>query len=167
MLSSVAPTTYVFGNPYFVSVWSPRIACALCVIERGRARSRRWQHFCAGVRTELFWLMIYCANPRPNPGSQSGSRSRRVLGWRAPRNMGQNNLMTAIAVRLLTYPCMCKMGSLIFSAMSRLKIVSTVRASFPSMPYTKRENGEIVFHCSWQCLPCLSFFSFYHQSRSF
>ena len=116
--SSTAPTMYVFGTPNFVSIRWPMIVLALYVMQMGRARSRRWQHFCAGERTELFWLMIYCANPRPNPGSQSGSRSLRGLGRRAPQNMGENNLTTAIATLPLTQPCTCRMGSLIFSAMS-------------------------------------------------
>ena len=33
-----------------------------------------------GVRTKLFLRAIHCANPRPDPGYQSNSGYRRVLG---------------------------------------------------------------------------------------
>ena len=37
------------------------------------------------------------------------------------------------------------MGSSIFFAMRRLKLASTAKASFPSMPLTERINRENVF----------------------
>ena len=72
----------------------------------------------AGVCAKLFWRAIYCAKPRPDPGSQSGSWSHRGLGRRSPRIMWQYNLLTAIAIRLLIQPCTCGMGSSRFSAMN-------------------------------------------------
>ena len=119
-----------------------------------------------GVRAKLFWRAIYCAKPRPDPGSQSGSRSRRGLGRRAPRIMRECDLTTTILNWPLTQPRTCERGSSSFVAMSRLKSVSTTRASLPSMPSTWRTNREIYFRCSCQCLPCLSFFSFSQRARS-
>ena len=57
------------------------------------------------------------------------------------------------------------MGSLIFVAMSQIKFVSMMRASFSIMPSTERENWEKYFYCLWQLLPCLSLSSFYQQAR--
>ena len=121
--------------------------------------------FCAGVRVELFLLAIYCAKLRPDPRSQFGSRSRTGLGRRAPWIMREYGLTTAIAMRPLTQPRTCEMSPLIFAAMSWLKFVSTTRASSPSMPSTERTNGDFFSGCSWQSLPCLSFFSFSQSSQ--
>ena len=120
----------------------------------------------ADSRVKLFWRAIYCANPRPNPGSQSGSRSCRGLKSRAPRIMLEYGLAIAIAIRPLIQPRTCEMGSSIFAAMSQLKFASTTRASLLSMLSTERTNRENCFRCSWQGLPCLSFFVFSHRARS-
>ena len=104
--------------------------------------------------------------PRPNTVSQFGSRYRRGLGRRALKIMGEYDPVTAIAIRPLTQPRMCGMGSSVFSAMSWLKVVSMTRESFLSMPPTERTNGEKCLFLSWQCLPCLSFFCFSQQARS-
>ena len=50
--------------------------------------------------------------------------------------------MTMITNQPLAYPRTCEMGYLIFPAMSQLKCVSRTRASFSSMPFTERTNGE-------------------------
>ena len=118
------------------------------------------------VCAKIFWRVIYCANPRPEPDSQSGFMSHRALCIRAPRIIWEYDLATAIATRTLTNPHTCEMVSSIFSAMSRLKFASTTRAPFPSIPSTEITNGEKCFPCSWKFLPCLSFFYFTHQSRS-
>ena len=120
---------------------------------------------CAGVRAKLFWLAIYYANMRPGLCSQSIYWYRRGLGRRYLQIVWEYDLVDAILIRSLTQPRMCEMGYSIFSAMSRLKFVSTMRASFPSMPSTKMTNEEKI-RCSWQFLPCLYLFSFYHRSRT-
>ena len=71
---------------------------------------------------------------------QFGSRSCRGPGKRAPRIMRECDRATVIAIRSLTQPCTCEMGSSIFPAMSRLKVASSTRASFPSMPSTERTH---------------------------
>ena len=141
--------------------------CVRCTIEGGRVKSFRRLIFCAGVRAKLFWIALYCTKPRPDPGSQSSSRSRRGLGRRAPRIMWEYDLTTVIAIRPLTQPHTCEMGSSGFAAMSRLKFVRTTRASFRSMPSTERTNREKCLCCSWQCLLCSYLFSFSHRFRRF
>ena len=131
---------------------------ARCADEGGRARSCSWQFFCAGVHAKLFWREIYCAKPRPDTRSQSGFRYHRGLGRKSPRIMWEYNLETAFAIRPLTQPRSCEMGSSSFVAMSPLKLMSTARESFPNMPSTEMKNREIFFRCLWQCLPCLSLF---------
>ena len=143
------------------------IARARCANEGGGGRGQAGGEInCAGVRVKLFWRAIYCAKPRPDPGSQSGSRSCRGLGRRDPQIMREYDLVTAIAIWLLTQPHTCERGSSSCVAMSRLKFMSTTRASFLIMPSTERTNEEKCFHCSWQCLPCLSYFSFSQRARS-
>ena len=89
---------------------------------------------CAGVHAELFWSAIYCTNPRPDSKSQSGYWSCRGLGRIYLWIMWRYNLATVIAICPLNQPCMCEMGSSIFSTMSQLKVVSTTISSFPSVP---------------------------------
>ena len=50
------------------------------------------------VREKLFWPAIYCANPRPNARSQSGSRSYRGLGSQALRIICEYDLVTVIVI---------------------------------------------------------------------
>ena len=97
--------------------------------------------FCAGVHAKLFWIAIYCAKPRPNPGSQSGYRSCMGMGRQVPWIMREYYLVTAIAIGLLTQLRTRERGSSSFFAMSRLKFVSTARASFLRMPSTEKEKG--------------------------
>ena len=54
------------------------------------------------------------------------------------------DLATVIAIRPLTQPRTCEMGSSIFSAMSRLKVASMTRASFLIMPSNEKTNGEKI-----------------------
>ena len=96
----------------------------------------------ADVRAKLFWCVIYCANPRPDAGSQSGSRSCKVLGSRAPQVIFGYDPATKNLIRPLIQPRTCEMGPSIFSAMSRLKFASTNRASLPSMSSTEITNRE-------------------------
>ena len=56
---------------------------------------------CTGERAKLFWLEIYCAKPRPNPGYHSGSWSCRLLVRQSPWIMWEYNLATAIAILAL------------------------------------------------------------------
>ena len=103
---------------------------------------------------------------RPNVGSQSGSCYRRRPVSQDPRIICEYNLATAISIRPLIQPRTCKMGSSIFSAMSRIKFSSTTRASFPSMPSTERihrENNRF----QWQWLPYLYLFIFSQRSHRF
>ena len=126
---------------------------------------QKWNSF-VWLSVELLLRTIYCANPRTKPDSQSRSLYHRGLGRRAPWIIREYNLATDISIRPLTQPCTYEMGYSIFAAMSRLKYASTTRASFPSMPPTKRKYGEKCFCCSWQLLQYLYFFSFSHWARS-
>ena len=65
----------------------------------------------AGVRMEVLWIAIYCANPKPNPGSQSGSQSHRGLGRQALWIMWEYEFVTTILIWPLIHPRMCEMGS--------------------------------------------------------
>ena len=140
-------------------------ACAMC----GRGEGGRGQvgdrNFFASVRAKLFWCAIYCANPKPDPKSQSGSQSCRGMERRAPQIMQEFDLTNAITIHLLTNPRTCEMGPSSFPAMSWLKFKKMTRASFPSMPFNKSKNKEKCLRCSWQCLPCLSLFYFSQKSR--
>ena len=49
-------------------------------------------------------------------------------------------------------------GFLEFSAMIWLKVASTTRSSFPSMPSNVSTIGGPCFRCSWHWLTCLSFY---------
>ena len=119
----------------------------------GRVGSCRWQFLGAGVRAKSFLCVIYCSNLRPKPKYQPIYRFHRVMGRKYLRIMWQYNLANAIEIRLLTQPCTCEMSPSSFSAMSRLKFVSTTRFSFPSMPSTERTNTEkfSVDHGSVYC----------------
>ena len=57
-----------------------------------------------GVRTKLFWHAIYCAKLRSNPGSQSGSQYRRILGRQVPCIMLKYDLTAVITIQSLTHP---------------------------------------------------------------
>ena len=71
-----------------------------------------------GVRAKLLWCVIYCANMRPDPGSQSVSRSCREMGIQALQIMWDYDLTTSIAIRPLTHLRMCERGSSVFVTMS-------------------------------------------------
>ena len=116
--------------------------------------------------TKLFWSVIYCANPRPEPDTHSGSLSCRGLGIWYPRIIWEYNLAIVIAIWPLTHSCTCEMVSSIFSSINQLKFASTTRAPFPRMSSTERTNRGKRFHCLWKCLPCLSLFYFPHRARS-
>ena len=61
--------------------------CRTRVVDRereGNARSGRKKVFLR-LCAKLFWRMIYYANPKPKPDSQSRSLSCRGLGRRAPQ----------------------------------------------------------------------------------
>ena len=124
------------------------------------------KNVCASVRTKLLWRTIYCAKQGPDTGYQSGSQSHRWPGRRGPRIMWYQDLKTMIRDQMLTQPHTFEMGSSSVSSMSFLKVVSTTRDSFPSMPSTDRKNGGKYFRYSWECVPCLSFFCFNNWSSS-
>ena len=117
-LSSVVPVTYVDGSLQVVSGPQPMAVRVQCLYKGGRRGHVGGGKKCASVRVKLFWHAIYCAKPRPNIKSQSGSQSRRGMWGRAPQIMREYNLVTAILIRPLTQPHTCEMGSSIFSAMS-------------------------------------------------
>ena len=117
------------------------------------------------VFTKLSWNAIYCAIPRTEPNYQSGSLYCRRLGIWDPWIIWEYNIATTTKILTLTQPYTCKMGSSIFTDMSRIVSLITTMASFLSMPSTKRKI-ETFFHCSWQFLPCLSFFYLSYQDRS-
>ena len=138
------------------------------VRSRGRGRGQSFgKTVCAGVSAKLFWLAIYCAKPRPDTESQSGSRSRRVMERRAQHIMWEYNLTAAIEIWPLTQPHTYEIGSSGFSAISRIKFAITTRAYFTSMPYTDKKNIVKCFHFSWKFLPCLSLFYFSQWARIF
>ena len=94
------------------------------------------------MRDAILAQNIYCTNPNPDPDAHSGSQVRNELGARSPWSSLEYNLVAVIAIRMLTQPMTCEMGSSIFVAMSQLKVASTTSASLPTIPSTKRENGE-------------------------
>ena len=167
---AVYTTIYLFGFHYDGKVYGQvPVGCLQSVANavtckmrgwEGRVGAHWWKLFCSSVRAKLFWRKIYCANPRPDTEPQSGYRYRRGMGRQAPGIMQEYDIEAAIAIRTLTHPRTCEMVSLSFPTMSWLKFASTTRAYFPSMPSTDRKNGEKCFHCSWKCLPRLSFFYF-------
>ena len=86
------------------------------------------------VYTKLFWTTIYYANTRPRTNIQSIYLPYKGLGIWVPHIIQEYDLATAVAVRPLTHPRLWKMGSSILAATSLLKLASTTRVSFPSMP---------------------------------
>ena len=83
--SSFFSSSPVYNLPEAASVCHPRVGSALCNREReGNTRSGRKQNRFVRVRVKLFWRAIYCANPRPEPDSQSRYLSRRGMGRKAP-----------------------------------------------------------------------------------
>ena len=96
---------------------------------------------------------------------QSPAGPETWLGKWDPHIMRYYDLAIIITIWRLIQTCTCEMGSSIFSAMSRLKFVSTIRDSLPSMLSIERTNGN-VFPCLWQCLRCLYFLILSHQYRS-
>ena len=140
----------VFQYASNIRFWVP-IGCLRLVVEgstrvawsrRGGQGRAGGENICAGEQVKLFWIVIYCNNPRPNPGSQSGSWSCWVLEIWAPQIMRECYLATVSTIQPLTQTGTCEMGSSNSSAISWLKFVSTMRVYFPSMPYTERTNGE-------------------------
>ena len=109
---------------------------------RGGRAGARWFFFCVSVRAKLFWHTIYCAKPRPDPKSHSGSRSRRGLGRRDPQITREYELVTAIAIRPLTHPHTWEMGSSSFlpwvNSNSRVRLEPPYRACHPLRGKTKK-----------------------------
>ena len=140
---------------------------ALCAIQSGGRGCAGGENFCAGVRAKLFWLSIYCAKPKLDPGSQSGSWYLRGMGRRAPWIIQEYGFVTTIAIRPSTQPGTRERGYSSFAIISQLKFARTARSSFPIMTSTDRTNREKCFPLSLQCLLCLSLFYFSHKSRSF
>ena len=96
----------------------------------------------AGVHNAILDQNIDCANLNPEPSAHSGSWVHKGLGAQYPQSTLEYNLATAIEVWLLTQPVTCGMVSVVFVAMSRLKVASTTSASLPIIPSTERTNGE-------------------------
>ena len=109
----------------------------------------------AGVHNAILDQNIDCANLNPEPSAYSGSWVHKGLGAQYPQSTLEYNLATAIEVWLLTQPVTCGMVSVVFVAMSRLKVASTTSASLPIIPSTERTNGKKICW-SYQAFPCLS-----------
>ena len=116
---------------------------------------------CAGMCENVLAQDIYCSKPNPKSGSQSGSRFRKGPGTQTMRIIREYYLATVIAIRPLTQPLTCEMGSFIFAAMIRLKVASTTWEYLPIIPSTKRNIQENKFRYSCQFLSLLSFFIFF------
>ena len=86
---------------------------------------------CAGVRAKSFWRTLYFSRPGPDHESQSGSCYHRGVGRQPLRIMQRYDCANAIVTRLLNQPHTYGMGSSSLSTISRHKVVSTTRASFP------------------------------------
>ena len=127
-----------------------------CADEGGWRGHTGGKNLFADVCAKLLWRVIYCPNPMLNAGSQSGYLSCSVLWSRSSRIIFQYVLATEILIQLVIHPCVCKMGSSIFAAMSRLKFVSTIRASLPIITSTEIKNVETCFYFYCWCLPFLS-----------
>ena len=112
------------------------------------------------VCAKLLSGAIYCANPRTKKNPQSGSQYCRRLGSQYPRIIRGYDIATLIVILPLSQPRPCKIGSPIFAFTSQLKLTSTTRASFISMPSTDITNREKCFRRLWKLLPFLSFFVF-------
>ena len=91
---------------------------------------------------KIFCHTIYCVNPKPGPNSQSGSMSRKGLGIQDPWIISEYNLATVIAIRPLTQPSTFKMGSSLFSAMSRLNLASKTWAYLLGILLTDRTKEK-------------------------
>ena len=117
-LAATVLVTYMGRSPQAVSGLQPLTACEQCT-DKGRWRGHVDDNkLCGSVCLELFWHVSYCAKPRPNPESQSGSWYPMVLGRRDPCIMQEYNLATTIVIRKLTHTRTCEMGSSSFSDMS-------------------------------------------------
>ena len=57
------------------------------------------ENICLGLHAKLFWLFIYCAKPRPNPGSQSGS------GFPVPQKTGETSSTDHAGVQTFDRNC--------------------------------------------------------------
>ena len=115
---------------------------------------------CAGVLDAILAQGIYVPKPNTNPDSQYGSRVYKVTGTQSLQSIQEYDLANVIEIRPLTEPPMCKIGSIIFVAMSRLKVATTTCASLPSTSSTDRINGENNFRRLWQYHWFLFFFIF-------
>ena len=139
---------------------------ALCYWKReGNTRLGRKRKSFVRLCVKLFWSMIYCANTILKPDSRFGSLSHRKLGRGSPLIIHQYYLMTAIAIQPITQPCTCKMGSSIFSAVSRLKLAKYDQGLLSKHTINRKKKRRKCFCWSWKFLPCLSLFYFSHRSR--
>ena len=79
----------IHGRVPVYSLWSVAkdSVCAMSEQEGGGQGHAGGKKKCVGVREKLFWRAIYCVKTRLDTGYQSGSRSCRGLGRRAPRIM--------------------------------------------------------------------------------
>ena len=133
------------------------IARAQSANEGGEQGNVGGERLCTSVRTELFCDIIYWAKARPDPKFQSSSWYCRGLGRQTLRIMQDYNVTNKIEIQTLTQPRTCEMVSLSFSAMSWLKLESTTRTSFPSIPSTERINRENPVACGSAYHACTSF----------
>ena len=88
----------MFEPPEAVSVCFLREARVVQFIKGGeREVGKENKYLCVGVRKK-FWNVIYCANTRPKPDSQSVSLSCKVMGRLAPHIIQEYNLATVIDI---------------------------------------------------------------------
>ena len=110
VLSSTLPVNIFFcvpvGCTHSVVQGSARVA-QFRGVGKGQAGE---ENICVGARAKSFWISIYCANPRPNPGYQASSWSHRGLGRQALWIIWEYNLVTDIVIWPLSQPCTCEMG---------------------------------------------------------
>ena len=104
-----------------------------------------WVRVC--VRDEILAQNNYCYKPNPKYDSHSSSRVWNGIGYQAVWSTLEYDLATTIAIRLLTQPVMCEMGSSIFFAMTQLKVASTTSASLTIIPYNDSKNWEKWLLC--------------------
>ena len=131
----------VLANPWFIcrhpwfypKRFSPSATVGFCA---HGARMRGWG---SGLHRNYYgaWFNVKNQGPIPGPspalGLQGTVRSSSVY----------HELVlppSVIAICPLIQPCICEVGSSIFSAMSRIKFASSTRASLPSMPLPEITN---------------------------
>ena len=125
---------------YVVSVYR-RESHAQCPNEGSREGHIGGKTLFMDVRTKISWRTFYCVNQRPDAGTHSRSQYHIGIWSQSTRIIREYELATAILIRLLIQPCTYKIGSSIFTSMSRLRLGSTARAHLSSITSTEIMDG--------------------------